>query len=301
MRQRGYNVMDVEPAPKQLDPANHTAFGFGMYSARYGNIYTVRQLLQLAQEAISDTPPQDYIWEKDGRYYDAIRPNIEPSGLDTPEDVAELRQHHRAQVRDMFKNMDVFVFTMGLTEAWMHKKHGTVYPTAPGTICGTFDPEVYEFHNFTYQEIQNDFLSFLKIVNEFRGSRFKVILTVSPVPLTATASDTHILRASTYSKSVLRAVAGQLNERPNIDYFPSYEIVTNPASRGVFFASNLRSVTIEGVDVVMKTFFAEHTLSKARPARTQQPQPSKKASPAEPESSKDDVQCEEAMLEAFSR
>ncbi|WP_428660504.1 GSCFA domain-containing protein [Reyranella sp.] len=40
------------------------------------------------------------------------------------------------------------------------------------------------------------------------GVRF--LLTVSPVPLKASASQNHVLAATTYSKSVLRAVAGQL-------------------------------------------------------------------------------------------
>ena len=38
-----------------------------MYSCRYGNIYTVHQLLQLAQEASGDYDPVDISWEKDGR------------------------------------------------------------------------------------------------------------------------------------------------------------------------------------------------------------------------------------------
>ena len=39
-------------------------YGFSMYSARYGNIYTVKQLLQLAQEVAGERKPQNYIWKK---------------------------------------------------------------------------------------------------------------------------------------------------------------------------------------------------------------------------------------------
>src|ERR1051325_1163631 len=45
LRRDGFSVMDVEPAPPGLPPKDAPAFGYGIYSARYGNIYTVRQLL----------------------------------------------------------------------------------------------------------------------------------------------------------------------------------------------------------------------------------------------------------------
>ena len=40
--------------------------------------------------------------------------------------------------------------------------------------------------------------------------REKCIISVSPVPLIATATNQHALVANTYSKSVLRAAAGEL-------------------------------------------------------------------------------------------
>lgn len=303
LRTNGYNVLDLETAPEGLPAHLHNQFGYSMYSARYGNIYTVRQLLQLAQEAISGTVREDIIWEKSGRFYDALRPNIEPNGFATPEEVIAHRLAHIRAVRQMFKEMDVFVFTLGLTEAWEHTETGVVYPTAPGTIAGQFDPDLYGFKNFKLYEIRSDLVQFMNIVKKFRGSMFRTLLTVSPVPLTATASGKHVLQASTYSKSVLRAVAGQLyDEFPSIDYFPSYEIVTNPAARGIFFASNLRSVTSEGVDVVMRSFFAEHpALTTQTPSAkpTVPPATGQGAGPAP--SAADEVQCEEAMLEAFAK
>ncbi len=80
-------------------------------------------------------------------------------------------------------------------------------------------------------------------------------LTVSPVPLTATASKEHVLVATTYSKSILRSAAGELSlSRDDVDYFPSYELISQPPTFGKFYESNLRSVKPEGVDYVMKHF-----------------------------------------------
>ena len=255
----GYHVLDVEPPPLGLPEKLHQKFGFSMYSARYGNIYTVRQLLQLAQEVSGEWTPWDYIWQKNGKFYDALRPAVEPEGLDSPEEVAEHRKYHLSRVKELFESLDLFIFTLGLTEMWVHKESGTVFPTAPGTLVGDFDEHFYEFKNAQFSSIIDDFNLFQMFLQKIRGSKpFKCILTVSPVPLTATASGKHVLESTTYSKSTLRSVAGQLaSNHSHIDYFPSYEIVTNPRMKSTAFANNLRSITDEAVDVVMRHFFAE--------------------------------------------
>ena len=238
-------------------------YGFSAYSARYGNIYTVHQLLQLFNEAYGLIKPIDYIWRnKEGKYIDAFRPSVEPFGLGSEAEVAFHRQKHLQKVRTLFENMNYFIFTLGLTEGWINKSEKTVYPVAPEIMAGDFDEKIYEFKNYNYNEIYSAFVEFKEKVEKVQNqntSGLKFILTVSPVPLTATASNSHILLSTVYSKSVLRAVAGDLTTNfSNIDYFPSYEIITNPNSRGIFYEPNLRSVTQEGVDIVMKAFFKQH-------------------------------------------
>lgn len=121
LKNNGYNVMDVQPPPPGLPSNLHHKFGFPMYSARYGNIYTVRQLLQLAKEVAGEWTPQNYIWEKNGKFYDAIRPAVEPEGLDSPEEVVRHRKYHLSRVKHLFESFDLFIFTLGLTEMWVPK------------------------------------------------------------------------------------------------------------------------------------------------------------------------------------
>ena len=64
LSKNGYNVIDVEPPPPGLPSKDHQRFGFSMYSARYGNIYSVRQLMQLAQEAAGVRTPKNIVWKK---------------------------------------------------------------------------------------------------------------------------------------------------------------------------------------------------------------------------------------------
>jgi hypothetical protein len=299
LRRRNFSVMDMEPAPPGLPKDDHLKYGYSTYSCRYGNIYTVRQLLQLAQEVAGEALPHAIVWQKNGRFYDALRPAVEPVGLPTPEEVTEQRKNHLDRVRGMFEQMDLFVFTLGLTESWEHKETHLVYPTAPGTVAGQFDPEQVCFRNFSFPEICKDFEAFIDLVKRLRSGRnFRILLTVSPVPLTATASGEHVLRATTYSKSVLRAVAGVFESWPNIDYFPSYEIITNPAARGMFYDNNLRSIRAIGVETVMKVFFSEHDS-----AETQQPRalPSTHPAPVTHQPMDEDLQCEDLLLEKFGQ
>jgi len=292
LRRQGYRVLDVEPAPPGMSEATAKNHGYGIYSARYGNLYTARQLLQLTKAALGLEQPKEIVWTKGGRYFDALRPAVEPCGFATADEVIFHRQRHLERVRTMIETMNLFIFTLGLTEAWIHKASGTAYPTAPGVVAGDYDPDIYELKNFTHRETLIDMLDFRRLVKSVNG-KVKFLLTVSPVPLTATATDRHVLLATTYSKSVLRAVAGEIESRfADVDYFPSYELIASPFSRGFFYSPNLRSVETEGVNAVMRVFFSAHKPA-ARAVRAQ-PEP---ASPA----TADDVVCEEVMLEAFAK
>lgn len=309
LRAAGYNVLDAEPGPRNLDATVLHEYGYGVYSARYGNIYYVRQLLQLAREALSLWQPAEWIWSRGDRWFDALRPAVEPEGLASPDYVAKQRGEHLAAVRRVLRESDVFVFTMGLTEGWEHIDSGTVYPTAPGTIAGDFDPSKYRFHNFDVAEIVTDFREFRTLIRSINPD-VKFLLTVSPVPLAATATDSNVLVASTYSKAVLRAAAGALAaEFADIDYFPSYEIVTSHAPGNIPFDETGRNVRAETVEKVMAYFLSEHVPVASRQADVEAVEPMPlQVSPTRSETVGDGtysatderVFCEEAVLEAFS-
>lgn len=302
LRAAGCNVLDAEPGPAKVPEDVRAKFGYGMYSARYGNIYTARQLLQLWDEASGTFAPVLPIWKKGDSYFDAMRPNVEPEGLPSPDLVRLHRAEHLEAVRKAFTAADIFVFTFGLTEGWIHKATGTVYPTAPGTIAGSFDPEIFQFKNFTFTEIINDFKTFRRTMMALKPSGMRFVITVSPVPLTATASGRHVEVATAYSKAVLRAVCGELADTfPNVDYFPSYEIITSINNRGVYFEPNKRSVSKEGVTAAMSMFLGAHGLAEQKPqaGATAKPNPARKTpSEEDPENA---VICEEVLIEAMRK
>lgn len=254
--------IDVEPPPGIMPKALYKSYGYDLYSARYGNIYTARQLLQLLQRALGTFKPVENCWPAcDGGegVVDPFRPSIEPKPFISENELFRLRNIHLNNVKILFERCQVFIFTLGLTEAWVNKTDQAVYPIVPGTRAGgKFDPEKYEFRNFTFCEIISDLELFYRGLHEINPS-CKLMLTVSPVSLAATATGDHVAVATMYSKSILRAVAGEMHQKyGDVDYFPSYEIIASPATRGIYLAPDRRSVEDVGVQAVMRYFFAAH-------------------------------------------
>lgn len=257
LRRNGVNCLDVEPAPEDMPFNERKQWGYELYSARYGNIYSARQMRQLFDSAFEKIQFDD-VWEKDNRYYDAFRPTLSPGGYETKTAVLTERKEHLKKVRELFQNLDLLVFTFGLTETWENVENGSVYPVCPGVTVGIFDENLHRFKNMNFEETLADFEYVLQNVKKI-NEKAKFLVTVSPVPLTATASGQHVLPATIHSKSILRAVCSALCDKyPDLDYFPSYEIISSFPYRGMFFEPNMRSVSMVGVEHVMAHFFDEH-------------------------------------------
>lgn len=290
---RGYHWHDSEPGPSLFPEKVRHKYGYGLFSFRTGNIYTVQLLKQWIDWAFDRSEPPQEVWEKEGRFFDPFRPGIEPEGFPSVDELLRARRITLRSMRRALRRCERFVFTLGLTEGWVNRETGAAYPMCPGTLAGMFDPRVHEFVNGGFNEIASALERVMNTLVE-QNERIRFLLTVSPVPLTATASGQHVLAATSYSKSTLRSVAGHLAAtRDDTDYFPAYELITGQPFRGMFYEANLRSVTSAGVEFVMDTFFRclIDTFGEAKPR------------PALPHGAEgdDDVVCEEAMLDAFGR
>jgi hypothetical protein len=256
----GFNYFVPESDP-QLSKSESERLGYGVFSARYGNIYTTRQLVQLFDEAFGERSKSEPPWLRhDGRYVDPYRPQIAPDGFSSVDEVLDERARHLASVRRVFLESDIFVFTLGLTESWASAASGDVFPVAPGVSGGEFDPVRHRFANMDVSEVTEDlerFLTALKGVNP----HVKVILTVSPVPLIATYVNRHVLVSTVYSKSVLRVAAEMAcRDRDWVEYFPSFEIITGNYNLGAYYENDLREVNDLGVGHAMRCFLTNYVL-----------------------------------------
>ncbi|RUQ91055.1 GSCFA domain-containing protein [Legionella septentrionalis] len=294
LQERGFLWHNTEPAPRNVPEKTAKLFNYNVFSARTGNIYTASLLKQWVEWALELKQPPDEYWAIANRYYDPFRPNIEPNGFQDKEEMLSSRQQTIVAFRKAITDARYFIFTLGLTESWVNQAMHVEYPMCPGTIAGEFSSDVHKFHNQDYNFILknlNEAIQLMRGVN----SKLKFILTISPVPLTATNSGLHVLVATMASKSILRAVAAKLVSRAAIDYFPSYEIINSPAFKGIFFEPNQRSVNPRGVSFVMDSFF--NALIAKYDTAIVVNQRSTKA--AKNHQNRQDVVCEEEILSAF--
>lgn len=267
LRTSGFDYYVAEPGHPILPASVREKHNYGTFSARYGNIYTARQLVQLFRRAYGHFSPSEPAWvEADGRVLDPFRPTVQPGGFVSVAEMEVDRAQHLAAVRTMFETLNVFVFTLGLTECWVSRADGAAFPLCPGVEGGAFDAGRYAFFNQDLGEVVADMAEVVEGLAAVNGTA-EVVLTVSPVPLMATADPgAHVLSATTYSKSVLRVAAEMLRRRyDRVHYFPSYEIVTGAHARGRYFADDLRNVTEAGVAHVMRVFL-DHAAGEVAPA-----------------------------------
>ncbi len=245
----------AEQPPAYFSEEEVKAHGYREFAARYGNVYTVRQFRQLIEQALGVREMVECFEEAaDGRVVDLLRPHVRDGGFASRAEARTDRAFHLACVRRLLMECEVFVFTLGLTEAWVDGPTGVVFPVCPGTAAGSFDPERHLPVNFGFAEIVADFDWIVAAIRQINPG-LHWILTVSPVHLVATHTADSVLVASTYSKSVLRAVCGDLAQRhAHLSYFPSFEIIASPQSFGQYLAGNLRDASDRGVAHVMTVF-----------------------------------------------
>lgn len=248
--------------------------GYANFSAAYGNIYTARQLLQMLYRCLGLWQPKERMWRDGETFIDPFRPGLRYRARSERE-FDLLTQQHLACVRRMLAEATVFVFTLGLTEAWVSREDGAVFPACPGTVGGTYDPNRHAFHNMTVADVTGDLNEFIREVRKLNPA-LRIILTVSPVPLVATATGGHALSATIYSKSVLRVAANEVaSANSETQYFPAYEIVTGPQAPDDFFEPDRRNVSKAAVETVMGALLArcEGGQIAAMPPRVSAPPP----------------------------
>jgi hypothetical protein len=286
---RGLSYFITENGDPKSSSETLAARNYGVFSARYGNVYTVRQGVQLIDRAFGDFMPAEEVWETAVGYVDPYRPQIEPVAWKTADEVIESRDVHLAAVRQIFLESDVLVFTLGLTETFMSRKDGAVFPVAPGVSGGSFSPDAYKFKNFSALEVIEDLHVFIAKVRKLNPN-LRIILTVSPVPLIATFEPRHVLLSTTISKAILRVAADEITKVYDfVEYFPSYEIISGSAIGASYFENDLREVRQVGVDHVMR-IFEKHMLQTSVSETSYAPDTSRHVTHAA------NVVCDEEMI-----
>ncbi|WP_299326786.1 GSCFA domain-containing protein [Parasphingopyxis sp.] len=121
----------------------------------------------------------------------------------------------------------VIIMTLGLVEIWWDEETQLYLNTQPPRAVQRKSPDRFSLHVLDVAQCMDYLERALDTI--FRNGRAdsRVILTVSPVPMTATHRPVDVMTANAYSKSVLRVVSEYIVQKyERVSYFPSYETVT---------------------------------------------------------------------------
>lgn len=158
-----------------------------------------------------------------GRFVD---PYLAPAARPiTKEELLARRASLDALYRELATSQAVII-TLGFVEAWFDRTTGNYVNAPPPLAILKTAPQRFELHVLDYNGVRASLVELFDLLDRVCPPAYRIILTVSPAPLHLTYTQDDIAVANTYSKSVLRAAAGEIcARRANADYFPSYESV----------------------------------------------------------------------------
>jgi hypothetical protein len=217
------------------------------FCANFGILFNTPSFKQLAEKAFKVREFDKIVYITDsGYYFDPYRENVYFSSQDAYLDDYE---KHIAAVKEALLKCEVFVVTLGLNECWeLHD--GTVMSRNPRTNIN----HLVKHKTLTVQENVDNIQEFFNIIKT-HNPKFKLIISVSPIPFLATgrADEQHIISANCHSKAVLRVAADQLvSENEDMYYLPSYELITECIKNA--WEDDTRHVTPDAVEKVVNMF-----------------------------------------------
>jgi hypothetical protein len=271
----GYNyVIEEDDLPSDFPLDQLTSTSYRMAPARCGTLFNVPSMRQMVERAFGEWHPEKVVAQDGRKWIDPYR-SVKPAYQDEAGYLNDYEKHTAALRRSLMK-CDVFVLTLGLTEAWYFAHDGSYTSISPWKM----DPHLLRMKNLTVEDNVQE-LERLYAVYKKHKPGIKFIISVSPVPLNKTFSpDRHIVEANSLSKATLRVAAEEFVRRHPDDafYFPSYEVVTQGTRRA--WEEDQRHVSPEAVERVMTLFqkmflVDQKQLEVARPPENVGPLPSR--------------------------
>jgi hypothetical protein len=214
----------------------------------YQNVYTPGSIYEMIKLSTAQNAYNAIIGSGD-KYIDLLTSGLKPMDLDTVKSI-------RDSLVSTYKKLpeaDALIITLGYNEAWFHKPSNSYTNRTPSHISLRKTLSDFQFERLDFQSSFEMIKESIEIVHSL-SPNCKVILTVSPVPLSATFTTTDIVTANQLSKSTLRVVASAISDMFEfVDYFPSYEIIMNSERSKTFMEDGIH-VRAEPVDNVIRQF-----------------------------------------------
>lgn len=140
-------------------------------------------------------------------------------------------------INDYFARLrqaSVVIITLGLNEVWHDAKSNRYLNATPSIYSVRRDPDRYTLE---ITDATTNFVMLTRIFSALLSLRhtLKIIVTVSPVPMSDTFSGRDVAIANAYSKATLRVAADKFAETfDNVDYFPTYDMISLSPRESVY-------------------------------------------------------------------
>lgn len=164
------------------------------------------------------------------------------------------RRAVRAHLGPRLRHCKLHIVTLGMAECWFDEAAGRYLNNTPGPrVLAAFGDRL-AVHLTRFEQHRAALEALHALLRGVHGADFKLVITVSPVPLERSFLAQDVVVTNSYSKSMLRAVAQEFAaQHDNVDYFPSYELV-NCADPRTAWAWDHRHVTPDLVAHTMALF-----------------------------------------------
>jgi GSCFA family len=236
-----------------------TGIGGGVQSEELSrgalNKYTLRSMLHEVDSVLNNKtyPDNGLIQLYNGLWFDPHAAGLRNADFETT-------SSNRAKIAKStaaITQAKIVVLTLGLTETWLDKESSMPMNGHPGLDVLARMKDRFYFIDYGLGETFSQLKSMILLINE-KIKDVKIILTVSPVPLSVTFKQDDIIVATNGSKAMLRSVAEEARRQfDNVDYFPSYEIVTF-SPRKIAFVEDGIHVNAELVKRIMDKFISSY-------------------------------------------
>jgi GSCFA family len=249
----GVAVESMAPEFAKLQPVNKEVTGLG-FTNKY-NTFSILNELRWALDPEAVFPVDSIFQVTESTWFDPhSTPTLELAGFSETLNRRALMQ----TVAKRVAHCRGLIITLGLVEVWRDRETHVYTNCTPIRSVLKPDPNRYEFHLTSFAENWDSLESIHALLTRYGHPDLRILITVSPVPLMATFSKMDVVVANTYGKSLLRTAAQEwAAAHPNVDYFPSYEIVQN-SNREATWETDLRHVTGAAVQHIMDLFVRKY-------------------------------------------
>lgn len=221
--------------------------------------HSVLNELMWALEPSAEYPKKGIVEVADEKFIDLqLAPGFRPM----PRDKAEAIRRAMGRYMRLAHQASVVIMTLGLAEAWFDNELGIYLNSPPMRLSDQRFPGRFELHVLSYEDIVEAIEQILGLLDRFGRPNYRFILTVSPVAMGSTFTESDVFVANCYSKSVQRAAAEFIcRKHPQVDYLPTYESVTL-SERSVAWADDCAHVSDEIVRLNVSRMIAAYTVNQ---------------------------------------